>query len=72
MNRAANRAGKLNRRVKQMLMVCCAVILFVLGVWLLVAPMEARGATVFQAGGPELLLTAGGSVPGALGWAIDR
>lgn len=31
-------------RVKRGLMVWCALILFVLGVWLLLEPLEARGA----------------------------
>jgi hypothetical protein len=31
-------------RVKRGLMVWCALILFVLGVWLLVEPLKARGA----------------------------
>jgi type II secretory pathway component PulM len=31
------------RRVKGILMVCCALILFVLGLWLLVEPLQAHG-----------------------------
>ncbi len=36
-------------RLKRMLMMCGAFILFVLGVWLLVKPVQARGAE-FRAG----------------------
>lgn len=34
---------ELRERVKRGLMVCCALILFVLGVWLLIEPVKAQG-----------------------------
>jgi len=31
-------------RMKRMLMVCCAAVLFLLGVWLLIQPVQAHGS----------------------------
>lgn len=44
MSRADDAATSRTERVKRGLMVGCALILFVLGVWLLVEPLKARGA----------------------------
>lgn len=44
MSRNDEAAISRTERVKHGLMVCCALILFVLGVWLLIEPVKARGA----------------------------
>jgi sulfite exporter TauE/SafE len=35
-------------RLRDVLMVCCAVVLFVLGVWLLIEPKQAHGSILID------------------------
>lgn len=43
MNRPGNLKTMHIERFKRVLMMCCALVLFALGVWLLIEPVQARG-----------------------------
>lgn len=48
MKRAEHTGRSIEGRLKNVLMVCCALILFVLGVWLLLEPVQAHGSNLID------------------------
>jgi hypothetical protein len=48
MKRADDQGTTRGERLKRVLMVCCALVLFILGVWLLIEPVQAHDAKLMD------------------------